>query len=93
LFLLASPSDGDREREIVRGRSIGGAVLSHLDGQRSGCTGNAIIERERVLRLVRRGPAPLRPIGLDALIQLAAPLLADGAVRRERASHASRRVF
>ena len=93
LFLLASPSDGDRESEIFRGRSIGVAALFHFGSQRSGCRGNAIIERERVLRFVRRGPAPLCPIGLDALIQLAAPLLVDGAVRREMASRASRRFF
>jgi hypothetical protein len=92
-FLLARPPDGNRESEIFPGRSIGGAALFHLGGQRSGCKRNAIIERERVLRFVRRGPAPLRPIGLDALIQLAAPLLVNGAVRCEMASRASGRFF
>src|SRR5215470_1085535 len=41
-FLLARPSDGDRESEIFRGRP-GGAALFHLGGQRSGCKRNAII--------------------------------------------------
>ena len=36
---------------------------------------------------------PPRPIGLDALIQLSAPLLVNGAVRCERASRASGRFI
>jgi hypothetical protein len=88
LFLLAKASNGDRECEIVCGGSTRRVSLIHLDSYirfRRRC---AVVKWQRMLRLVRPELSSLRPISLNTLIELAAPLLVEGRVHREIPLHA-----
>ena len=82
ILSASDPPNGDREGEIVFGVVGVSRGFLQLHSNRAARVRDTTVERQLALRFVGCKPAPFGTIGLQALVQFAAPLVPGDRIRR-----------